>query len=258
MTVNATPMTELPPTRRGGVLLRRRVARLGPGAVALTHAFDGNGTRVLVTNAACLLAQVDVVRGSISFPLSSGHVQAPGRFVLWVAPRSVVPIQFDAASVRSDGIGMFDRIAPGSSALFCWPEGAALSAALTGGATLASLESDAGVSFRVAAARARLHDRLHERAPVRSVANDVGLDVDALTRAFTRAYVLSPKQYCHRARLFDASLRLLSGAAIVSAALDAGFNDLSRFYAQFRRLLRTTPATYARAGKRQDGRGALP
>jgi methylphosphotriester-DNA--protein-cysteine methyltransferase len=123
---------------------------------------------------------------------------------------------------------------------------------------LALLDSDALVSPSVAAARVRLHDRLRERAPVRKVARDVGLDVDALTRAFARAYGLGPKQYCHRARLFDATLRLLGGAAIARAALDAGFNNLSRFYAQFHRLLRATPGIYARAGKREDSRGAPP
>jgi hypothetical protein len=217
-------MTELPPSRRGGVLLRRRAARLGSGEVVLTHAFDGDGTRALVTNAACLLARVEVVNGAVSFPLLGGDVQAPARFVLWVAPRSTVPIRFHAASVRSDGIGTFTPPAPCGSALFSWPEGAPLSAALSRGATLALLDSDARVPSPIAVARALLHGRLRELAPVRSVAKEVGLDVDA----FTRTYGLGPKQYCHRARLFDATVRLLSGAAIVSAALDAGFNDVHR------------------------------
>jgi AraC-like DNA-binding protein len=102
------------------------------------------------------------------------------------------------------------------------------------------------------AARERLHDLIAHPAPVRATAASLGIHADALTRAFGQVYGVSPKEYCHRARLFEAALLLLTGAAILDVAFDAGFNDLSRFYAQFRRHLGTTPGVYARVGKRQD------
>jgi AraC-like DNA-binding protein len=108
------------------------------------------------------------------------------------------------------------------------------------------------VAPEITAARKRLHDLFYLPAPVQRVAAEVGLAAETLTRRFSQAYKLSPKQYCHRARLFAAVLRLLAGGAILETALAVGFNDLSRFYQQFRRLLGATPGTYAAIRKRQD------
>lgn len=246
-------MTQIPPTHRGELVLERRARRCADGVV-LGHSFRGNGTRVLITNAACLLAQVEVVSGSVCFPLASGLVPAPPRFVLWVPPRTLLPVRFEHASVQSEGLGSFKPLgrSPEGAALLGWPERAELSAELLRGDSLARLDADAQLPEAMVRARRLLHESLDQAAPVRHVARELGLDADALTRAFTRAFGLTPKQYCHRARLFDASLKLLSGATILSAALETGWNDLSRFYTQFRRFLFATPGLYARAGKRQD------
>jgi AraC-like DNA-binding protein len=75
---------------------------------------------------------------------------------------------------------------------------------------------------------------------------------ETLARRFADAYRITPKQYCHRARLFDAAILLFDGASVLDAALRAGFNDLTRFYTQFRRLLGGTPGAYARIRQRQD------
>jgi AraC-like DNA-binding protein len=247
-------MTQIPPTLRGDLVLERRARRCEDGGVALSHAFRGNGTRVLITNTACLLAKVEVVSGSVSFPLASGLVPAPPRFVLWVPPRTLLPVRFQHATVQSEGLGTFEplRRSPDGAALLRWPEGAPLSTELLRCEPLAQLDADAQLPEAMVRARRLLHESLDQGAPVRGVAAELGLDADALSRAFTRAFGLTPKQYCHRARLFDASLKLLSGATILSAALETGWNDLSRFYAQFRRFLFATPGVYARAGKRQD------
>jgi len=42
-------------------------------------------------------------------------------------------------------------------------------------------------------------------------------------------------------RLADAPLRLARGEQIVNVSLDAGYNDLSRFYKQFRKNTKTSP-----------------
>jgi AraC-like DNA-binding protein len=62
----------------------------------------------------------------------------------------------------------------------------------------------------------------------------------------------------HRARLFDAALRLLHGASVVHSALHSGFGDLTRFYRQFRRLLGATPAAYRRASRGGAAHRARP
>ena len=51
----------------------------------------------------------------------------------------------------------------------------------------------------------------------------------------------SPSSYLHKLRLADAPLRLARGEQIVNVSLDAGYNDLSRFYKQFRKTTKTSP-----------------
>jgi len=114
------------------------------------------------------------------------------------------------------------------------------------------LDADAGVAQPIVQARRLLHHLISHPAPVRTAANSVGICAETISRGFSCAYKLSPKQYCHRARLHEAVLRLIAGATIIDAAFDAGFCDLKRFYNQFKRLLGVTPGAYTHIKKRQD------
>jgi len=250
---HAADHATLPPSRRGGVLVERKVWFPAPGVVALRQRLHGDGLRVIVTHRASLLAQVEVQSGSLGFPLAGGLVPAPRRFVLSVPPRSILPIRFDDAVLHSDGLGAARALGrSGKPALLEWrtgdesPDPATLSeAAMAAQPLLCELDADAAVPVAVATARARLHQRLGDLAPVAAVARELAMASETLSRGFVRAYGLSPKQYCTRARLFDAAIELFTGASIVHAALDAGWNDLSRFYAQFQKLLGATPGLYA-------------
>nr|UXE44840.1 HTH-type transcriptional activator RhaS [uncultured bacterium] len=231
-------------SERGGLTIERHIRRVGPGMVGLRQRFAGDGERCIVTHEASLVSRVEVRAGSITF---GDHV-APERFVLSVPPRSVVRMRFHAAAADSDGMGKIGTLSPGPPQLREADD-------LLRSDTLAVLDLDALAPAPLVRARRALHEHLSELAPVRAAAEDAQLDAEALTRAFRRAYGLTPKHYCNRARLFDAAIALLSGASVATAAFSSGFNDLSRFYAQFRRLLRATPGDYAKAaGNRQDPR----
>lgn len=120
------------------------------------------------------------------------------------------------------------------------------------------LAADEGVPAPWVQARRLLHHVLAHPAPVRHVSQQLDVCPETLSRRFSRAYGLSAKQYCHKARLFEAVLRIISGATIVESAFTAGFCDLKRFYQQFRRILGTTPGEYSRVKKRQDLRDGSP
>lgn len=62
-----------------------------------------------------------------------------------------------------------------------------------------------------------------------------------LSRQFKLDFGLSPSNYLHKLRLADTPLRLARGEQIVDVSLDAGYNDLSRFYKQFRKNTNTSP-----------------
>ena len=62
-----------------------------------------------------------------------------------------------------------------------------------------------------------------------------------LTRQFKSDFRMTPSAYLHKLRIADASFRLLRGEAIIDVSGDVGYNDLSRFYKQFRKSTATSP-----------------
>jgi AraC-like DNA-binding protein len=75
----------------------------------------------------------------------------------------------------------------------------------------------------------RLAERLH-------------ISHEHMSRQFKKDYRISPSVYLHKLRVADATLRLSIGEPIVDISMDVGYNDLSRFYKQFRKNTRTSPA----------------
>jgi len=74
------------------------------------------------------------------------------------------------------------------------------------------------------------------------IANRLGVSHAHLSRQFKRDYWMSPSEYLHRLRVAEATFRLLVGEEIVDISHDVGYNDLSRFYKQFRKKMMTSPA----------------
>ncbi len=246
----------IPETLRGNVRLRREVVPARDGLVALRQSFAGEGVRVVVTHGASLLARVCVERGRVSFPLASGEIDAPPVFLLALPPRSVLPMAFHDALVESTGVGAFAPCLSTGPALLravhdAMPVDLAGVREAARAERVADLDADRNVAPAIKRARTALHDALAIAAPVRAASRAAGVAPETLSRLFTRVYALGPKEYCHRARLFEGTLRLLSGKQIAETAFATGWGDLSRFYTQFRRVLRATPGVYT-IKKRQD------
>ncbi len=62
-----------------------------------------------------------------------------------------------------------------------------------------------------------------------------------LSRQFKRDFGMSPITYLHQLRLADAPLKLAKGEEIINVSQNVGYNDLSRFYRQFRKTTKTSP-----------------
>ncbi|MGH9908785.1 MAG: helix-turn-helix domain-containing protein, partial [Pyrinomonadaceae bacterium] len=56
-----------------------------------------------------------------------------------------------------------------------------------------------------------------------------------------RDFEMSPNAYLRQLRVADVPLLLARGEEIVNVSLDVGYNDLSRFYKQFRKTTKTSP-----------------
>lgn len=74
------------------------------------------------------------------------------------------------------------------------------------------------------------------------IAAKLKISHEHLSRQFKKDYGLSPSSYLHKLRVAEATFRLSRGEEIVDISLDVGYNDLSRFYKQFRKATRTSPA----------------
>ena len=247
----------IPTTRRGEILLERRTIPARDGLLGLVQTFKGSDTRTLITHRAFVLARVEVLDGNLSFPLYSETIQAPKRFLLALPPRSVLPMAFDRANVYSEGVAGFSYPSITRPMLLACNlndtliDIEAVRRALRG-SVLKQFDADTCVEPVIVRARKLLHELIAHPAPLRTAAKCVGIRSETLCRGFSNAYKLTPKQYCHRARLFEAVLCLMSGCTILESALVAGFGDVKRFYVQFKRLLGTTPGPYVQVKKRQD------
>jgi AraC-like DNA-binding protein len=73
------------------------------------------------------------------------------------------------------------------------------------------------------------------------IADRLGVRHEHLSREFKRDFEMSPSNYLRQLRVADAPLKLAMGEEIISVSQDVGYNDLSRFYKQFRQTTDTSP-----------------
>lgn len=74
------------------------------------------------------------------------------------------------------------------------------------------------------------------------IAARLGVSHAHVSRQFKKDFGMSPSAYLHRLRVAEATFRLSLGEEIIDISMDVGYNDLSRFYRQFRKSTKTSPA----------------
>lgn len=93
--------------------------------------------------------------------------------------------------------------------------------------------------------RALIDDRLTESFTIAAAATELGAHPSHLVRVFSQTYGIAPHQY-QVARRVDLARRLLvDGNRPAEAAVLAGFHDQAHLTRHFRRVLGTTPGTFA-------------
>lgn len=96
----------------------------------------------------------------------------------------------------------------------------------------------------------RLIDENYRIFPsIARIAARLGVSHAHLTRQFKRDFCITPSVYLHQIRIADATFRLVQGARVIEVSGDVGYNDLSRFYKQFRKSTRQSPG-FCRASKK--------
>lgn len=88
----------------------------------------------------------------------------------------------------------------------------------------------------------RLIDKNYQVYPsIARIAARLNVSHEHLTRQFKQDYDLTPSAYLHQIRIADATFRLAKGEEIINVSQDVGYNDLSRFYKQFRKSMQASP-----------------
>lgn len=77
---------------------------------------------------------------------------------------------------------------------------------------------------------------------IAKIAERLEVSHEHLSRQFKKDYGVSPRTYLHKLRVAEATFRLSLGQEIIEISEDVGYNDLSRFYKQFKKATHTSPA----------------
>ena len=89
----------------------------------------------------------------------------------------------------------------------------------------------------------RLIDENYLAVPsISRIAKKLNVSHAHLSRQFRRDFAMSPSEYLHHLRVAEATFRLSTGEPIIDVSHEVGYNDLSRFYKQFRKNTKTSPA----------------
>lgn len=89
-----------------------------------------------------------------------------------------------------------------------------------------------------------LESSFTEPRKLSEIADRLNISQTIMGRYFKRDFGLSPTMYRNQMRIVGASLDLIAGADISDSFQEFGFEDLSQFYKQFKRVTMATPREY--------------
>jgi AraC-like DNA-binding protein len=104
-----------------------------------------------------------------------------------------------------------------------------------------SVESSPNASLLALKTKRLIDENYFAYPSIARIATRLGVTHEHLSRQFKRDFGMSPQNYLRQLRMADARLRLARGEEIVNVSQDVGYNDLSRFYKQFRKTTDTSP-----------------
>ena len=246
-----SPSGSTPASKKASLPSRRRTELLSDGSYLFEDELpEGLLDAVVITCSAWLLELYELTSGAVEFLVEAQQVRASNNsFGVLYPPFSLTRLRIQDPRGRVVGIAgsvdlpdqllgpplLFDTsfITPTS--------GAAAIDLIRAGANRKSVEAYPSASLISREAK-RLIDENHLAYPsIARIAERVGVSHAHLSRQFKKDFGMSPSEYLRRLRVADAPLRLARGEEIINVSLDVGYNDLSRFYKQFRKTTNTSP-----------------
>jgi AraC-like DNA-binding protein len=232
---------------------RRRTEFLPDGAYLFEDELSGGlFDATVITCAAWLLELYELRSGDVGFEVGTENVRPTTNcFGVFYPPFSLTRPRFNNPQGRVLGIaGSIDLPTEllGQPLVFetaFRSPGTAIEAIslVRSGANRQSIDPCPSASLLSLKAKRLIDENYLAYPSIARVAERVGVSHAHLSRQFKRDFGMSPSEYLRRLRVADAPLRLARGEDIINVSLDVGYNDLSRFYKQFRQTTNTSPGT---------------
>lgn len=245
----SAPASERPATLPG----RLRTEFLSDGAYLFHDELSGGMLdATVITCAAWLLELYELKSGDAAFEVGTKKVRPTSNcFGVFYPPFSLTRPCFKNPQGQLIGIAASsdlpaELLSPPVvfDTAFCSP-GSALEAIslVRNGANRQPIDPCAAASSLSVKAKRLIDENYLAYPSIARIAERVGVSHAHLSRQFKGDFDMSPSEYFRRLRVADAPLRLARGEEIVNVSLDVGYNDLSRFYKQFRKTTNSSPGS---------------
>ncbi len=237
----------------GGNLARRQTNLLPDGAYFFEDELEVNGTldSTIITCAGWLLEIFELKAGEAFFVSGEKFIR-PGtkKFGVLYPPFSIARFCFNNAKVHLMGIAATEILpaeftsVPVIFETICAESPANVKQAieiLSSGENQQSIEAYPKASLLSVKTKKLIDENYLADPSIARIAERLDVSHAHLSRQFKHDFGMSPSDYFRRLRVADAPLRLARGEAIINVSQSVGYNDLSRFYKQFRQTTNTSP-----------------
>ncbi len=237
----------------GGLLARRQTKFLPDGAYLFEDKLEVKGTLTarVITCAAWLLELCELKAGELFFISGEAHIRPHTKcFGVFYPPFTISQFCFKNTRGRLVGVAAtaplpteLTTVPVVFETMFTEPPSGAAEVIeiVRAGKSRQSIEMNPKPSLLSLKAKKLIDVNYLAYPSIARVAARLNVTHEHLSRQFKRDFQLSPSNYLRQLRVADAPLRLARGEEIINVSQEVGYNDLSRFYKQFRKTTNTSP-----------------
>lgn len=237
----------------GGVMARRSAELLPDGSYLFADDLEVSGliTTTIITCSAWLMELYELRTGALYFTSGEEQVRPnTKRFGVFYPPFSITQVSLNNLRGKLLGVASDETLpaklaAPSiifeTGAIKTPDSGKEAIAILMAAVNRQAIEINPGASALGLKAKRLIDDNYLDDPSIARIAKRLGVSHPHLSRQFKSDFGMSPSNYLRKLRVADAPLRLVRGEQIINVSGDVGYNDLSRFYKQFRKTTNTSP-----------------